>query len=279
MSRIIHLTANDFEGMACAVLSKYIFGDNITIKYIEPTPMPSNLNTALDALDTDNTSLLIVTVKGSPIVNSKYNLIQATSHKMFDEFYKKFEFMFPESFKGNSSLITFKENTRAYLDWTWKSKSLYLGKNIDDLSKSYDKEYLVSKIATRISQKQHVVTDAEKEILKFDKHKMTKYIESKKVSYLTTSNFSYGIIYGDQYNIETANVMLNKHSIEIAVVINMDTKLALFRCNTNKLSKDRIDKFKKLLEDVGGITQKSGGIIKFDSTFDQTIFTALINKI
>jgi hypothetical protein len=278
MSRIIHFTTNDFEGMACAILSKYIFGDNITIKYIEPAPMPGNFNTALDALDID-ISLLIVSVKMSPIVNSKYNLIQATSHKMFDEFYRKFESMFPESFKNNSALTTFKENARAYLDWTWKAKSLYLGKNIDDLSKSYDKEYLVSKMATRISQKQHVVTDAEKEILKFDKHKMTKYIESKKVSYLTTSNYSYGIIYADQHNIEAANVILNKHNIEIAVVINMDTKLALFKCNANKLSKEKIDKFKKLLEDAGGITQKNGGSIKFDGAFDQTIFTALTNKL
>ena len=32
-NRVLHLTKNDFEGIASAILSKYVYGDNIDIKF------------------------------------------------------------------------------------------------------------------------------------------------------------------------------------------------------------------------------------------------------
>lgn len=265
MEDIIHYTSNDYEGMACAILSTYIFGNSIKIIHCDKkasckiTKHKQIFITGIDCNTDEDPSL--VHCKG------KY---------FFNEFLKKIKMSFPEYFINNSALDTFIEHSKAYIDWSWNTKQLYYGKNLDELSKLYGRDATIMSTANRISTVDHIVSDQEKEILKFEKYRMNQYIDSKEIEIMLVGKFRYGIVYADQYVAEISNWLLKKHKVDVAVVINMSNKIATYKYN--KSNKNMLG-FNKKLENIGANITNNGGIVKFKSTFDKSIFLSLVGNI
>lgn len=266
-NRILHLTKNDFEGIASAILSKYIYGDNIDIKFFNYSS--SSLQYEEDAKQYEY--VIAVGLKNSYQLK-KFN-IELLECKNFEEMYNHYSTLFPEDFKDNKNLSIFYENAAAYIDWSWSDKQLYYGKNIDELCKYLGKIEIIEKIAERLSTGKDIVTNIEKEMLVFAKKIMTNSIQNKKYTIATGKNRKFAITYSDAYEIELANHILSQESsIDAVIIINMNTKIA--RIKTSKGVN-----LEKQIAEAGGITNSNGGTIKFGELFDQTIFTALLNKI
>lgn len=266
-NRILHLTKNDFEGIASAILSKYIYGDNIDIKFFNYSS--SSYQYEEDAKQYEY--VIAVGLKNSYQLK-KFN-IQLLECKNFQEMYQHYNTLFPEDFKNNSSLVTFYENAAAYIDWSWSDKHLYYGKNIDELCKYLGKIEVIDKIAERLSTKEEIVTKIEKEMLVFAKKIMTNTIQNKKYVVHQDGNRKYAITYSDTYEIELSNHILSQEkSIDAVIVINMNTKIARIKTAKGINLENEIIK-------AGGITNSNGGTIKFGELFDKEIFTALLNKI
>lgn len=266
-STILHLTKNDFEGIASAILSKYIYGDNIDIKFFNYNA--SSLQYEEDAKQYDY--VIAVGLKNSYQLK-KYN-IELLECKNFEEMYNHYSKLFPEDFKDNKNLNIFYENCAAYIDWSWSDKQLYFGKNIDELCKYLGKIEVIDKIAERLSTGKDIVTNIEKEMLVFAKKIMTNSIQNKKYAIINRKDKKFAITYSDAYEIELANHILSQESdMDAVMIINMNTKI--MRIKTSK----GVDLEKQILE-AGGITNSNGGTIKFGDLFDDDIYSALISKI
>lgn len=266
-NRVLHLTKNDFEGIASAILSKYVYGDNIDIKFY-------NYSSSSYQYENDAKQYEYVIAVG---LKNSYQLkkfdVNMLECKNFEEMHYHYKGLFPEDFENNSSLVSFYDNATAYIDWSWADKHLYYGKNIDELCKYLGKNEVIEKIATRLSTKEEIVTKIEKEMLVFAKKIMTNTVQNKKYAMHLEGNRKYAITYSDSYEIELANHILSQErGIDAVIVINMNTKIARIKTAKNINLEKQITK-------AGGITNSNGGTIKFGELFDKTIYTALLNKI
>lgn len=265
MNKILLVTKNDFEGMASAILLKYIHGGNIDTKFY-------NYKAPVNSYQEDAAKYEMVIAVG--LKNSKYLRIdsQVLLCNNFENLYTLSKGLYPEDF-NNHSLDIFKRNVSAYIDWSWAEKKLYFGKNIDELSKHLSKQEMVDKIAERISLEQEIITDIEKEMLIFVKKIMTNVIQNKRYEIQTINNKKFAVTYGEMYEIELANHILNQEpDIDAVVIFNMTTKIA--RIKTAKGVN-----MERSIEDAGGLTNSNGGTIKFGPVFDKTIFTSILNKL
>ena len=266
MNRILLVTKNDFEGMASAILLKYIHADNIDIQYY-------NYKTPSSHYESDVTKYEMVIAVGLKNAGqlTKYD-IPILICSGFEDLYSKCNGMYPEDF-NNHSLEIFKENVSAYIDWSWTEKRLYFGKNIDELSKYIGREEMINKVAERISLKEEIITASEKDMLVFVKKMMTNNIQNKRYEIITVDNKKFAVTYGEMYEIELSNhILAQEKDIDAVVVFNMTTRIA--RIKTSKGVS-----MEKNIAAAGGLTNSNGGTIKFGPAFDRTIFMSVLNKL
>ena len=149
MNRILLITKNDFEGIASAILLKYIHGNNIDTQFYSYKAPVNHYQEDASKYE----MVIAVGLKNASYLNIASELLVCNC---FEDLYVKCNEMYPEDF-NNPSLDIFKENVTAYIDWSWAEKRLYFGKNIDELSKYLGKQEIIDKIAERISLKEEIV--------------------------------------------------------------------------------------------------------------------------
>lgn len=195
----------------------------------------------------------------------------------FQETYEFCKEMTPEIFNNNSVLNNFCEHVFAYLDWTWNDKNLYFGKNIDELSKYYNKVKLVDSISKRIKNEEELVTDIEKELIVFAKKMLTSYIINKDYNIIEYGGEKYACTYSEINEIELANKLLNDNDdIEAVIMINLNNDIVRIKTSKNVDMKDNIVK-------VGGFINSNGGTIKLSddniNNFNRKIFIDIIKSL
>lgn len=265
MNRILLITKNDFEGIASAILLKYIHGNNIDTQFYSYKAPVNHYQEDASKYE----MVIAVGLKNASYLNIASELLVCNC---FEDLYVKCNEMYPEDF-NNPSLDTFKENVTAYIDWSWAEKRLYFGKNIDELSKYLGKQEIIDKIAERISLKEEIVTETEKEMLIFAKKIMTNNIQNKRYEIVAIGNKKFAVTYGEMYEIELANhILAQEIDIDAVVIFNMTTKIA-------RIKTARGVNMEKSIQDAGGLTNSNGGTIKFGTAFDRTIFMSILNKL
>lgn len=270
--KTIHITKNDFEGMACAILSKFIFGNNVDID-IASRFIPKF---ALDQKIDINSHNLIITSGINEKTDKDILTIEVDS---FKELYDKLSIMFPKEF-DNQTLRLFKEHTEAYIDWSWRDKQLYLGKNIDELTKSMEKEDVIENIASRIANKELLITETEKAIIKAEKNRMTNSIEDRHLRTRKIGNYNAVFAFAENYKNELANILINKDikgfKADIVFIIDMHMGYTFVKYSKHPKMKD----FYKKLQDMGASTGNNNtAIIKFGTMFDNMIITSLTKNV
>lgn len=263
MNRVLLATKNDFEGIACAILLKYIHGENVDMSFHNyKAPVTEIQNTAKQY-----EIVIAVGLKNANQININSELLTCNG---FEDLYAQYKELYYEDF-NNPSLNVFKDNVSAYIDWSWAQKRLYFGKNIDELSKYLGKVEMINKIAERISCNEDIITETEKEMLIFAKKIMTNNIQNKKYEIIEDEGKKFAVTYGEIYEIELANHILSQEKdIDAVIVFNMTTKIA--RIKTAKGVN-----MERAISNAGGLTNSNGGTIKFGPTFDKRIFMSIIN--
>ena len=265
MNRVLLITKNDFEGMACAILLKYIHENNVDLSFHNYKAPVTELHNTAKPYEI----VIAVGLKHSNQLNIDSELLICNS---FEDLFSRYKELYYEDF-NNSSLDTFKENISAYIDWSWAEKRLYFGKNIDELSKYLGKVEMINKIAERISHNEEIITEVEKEMLIFAKKIMTNNIQSKRYDIITVNNKRFAVTYAEMYEIELANYILSQErDIDAVVIFNMTTKIA-------RIKTARGVSMEQSIADAGGLTNSNGGTIKFGPAFDRTIFMSILNKL
>lgn len=265
MNRVLLLTKNDFEGMACAILLKYIHDENIDLSF-------HNYKASVNEMYDIAKSYEIVIAVGLKNMNQLKINSEMLTCTNFEDLFTRCKDLYYEDF-NNHSLDIFKENVSAYIDWSWSEKKLYFGKNIDELSKHLGKIDTINKVAERISQNEDLITNTEKELLIFAKKIMTNNIQNKRYEIINVNNKSFAVTYAEMYEIELANHILSQEKgIDAVVIFNMTTKIA-------RIKTARGVSMERAISEAGGLTNSNGGTIRFGPTFDQTIFMSILNNL
>ncbi|MGL5507919.1 MAG: hypothetical protein ACRDB0_08465 [Paraclostridium sp.] len=264
--KVLHVLNSNFEGIACAILSKYIFGDNIELHTMNDKASEHDIK---QKIASDNYSLVIISM-GQKEIDLTVPAIQSQS---FKDLYNKLSIPYADYF-DNQTLKLYYENICAYLDWSWNSKKLYLGKNLDDLSKIMDRSDIIDNVANRIIDKELIVSSQEKKLLKLEKTRLSKYIEERKYMWHNTKDIKALFVYAEKHMIETANTLIQK-DVDIVFVIDMNAGIVIIKYNQNKAHI-----LKKKLEDIGAtLTRTGSAYLNIGRTYDNTITNSIAARL
>lgn len=244
-------TKNDIEGICCAILLKYAIDKEDMEIIFKPYNQEDTIILSKEDIN------YVVCLNSNKYKGEFFHIKEPREITTFikDNYYEK---------TFNSTYKAFCDDMFSYIDWSWKRKGLYYVKNIDELSKYYNKANLVSLVADRIKNKQELVTSTERNIIVFSKRLISDYIDKK--SYRIDYINGYKIVYtfSDINEIELANKLLEMEDADIAITINLSTSIVRFK------SKDKNDFIRDTIKNLGGKVHSSGGTLKIevDSIYD-----------
>ena len=239
------LAKNDIEGLASSILLNTTILPDPDINFCKYEADLQHYQTK------DYAETYSISLKNTDAINSKTVYV-------FDKFKDVVEFCKkknPKIFETNKVLNEFIEHVNAYINWTWKDKQLYWCKNIDELSKYYNKNKLVATITNRIHNEEVLVTDTEIEIIIFSKKMLTSYIENKAYNVMVYDNKKYVCAYATINEIELANKLLNQEKADVAIVINLNNDIVRI-----KTAKD--SSIQEEILNLGGVVNSNGGTFK-----------------
>lgn len=270
MIRTLLIAKNDFEGIASLIVLNTIFknksGLDMTLcKY----------DTNLDTIDTNDYSIIfVVGIKDIKKLKSSGKAVYCFNS--YDEVYNLAKNTYTDAFNSYNQLEVFCTHAKAYLDWSWQSSELYYGKNIDELSKYYNKIDLINTITDRIINGEEIITPVEKQIIIFSKKIMSNYIEKNNFHLVEHNGKSFACSFCENHEIELANMILKTINVDAVILVNLNTHL--IRIKTREK-----DEFKDIITQLNGHTNNNGGTLKISDdklkAINSLIFKDVLDKI
>lgn len=263
------LVKSNFEGLATAILLNVILEKDLDIRFYKYDAVITKQDLDDDYKKTFISDLRLVS-------NIKDNSITQTFGLKGMNIYLSLIYT-EQVMKYEKELTTFMQHCLAYIDWSWKKKELYYGKNIDELSKHFSKQYLIDLITNRILKHENIIKDSDIQLILFSKKLITHYINDKQYNIIENNNIKIAYTFCDIYEIELANKILNNEpDIDIVILANLNTKIIRIK------PRDK-DAFKDEILNMNGYINSNGGTIKIsDGTINQIndlIFNNIINKL
>lgn len=263
------LVKSNFEGLATAILLNVILEKDLDIRFYKYDAVITKQDLDDDYKKTFISDLRLVSdIKDNSIIQT-FGLkgMNIYISLIYTEQVMKYE----------KELTTFMQHCLAYIDWSWQKKELYYGKNIDELSKHFSKQYLIDLITNRILEHENIIKDSDIQLILFSKRKITHYINDKQYNIIENNNIKIAYTFCDIYEIELANKILNNEpDIDIVILANLNTKIIRIK------PRDK-DAFKDEIFNMNGYINSNGGTIKIsDETINQIndlIFNNIINKL
>lgn len=248
MNKDILIAKNDFEGVASAIILHHLFNGQVEIKFYP-------YNEPIDKIETESCDMIYLLGLNKKNLTGKYDNITCLGSP--EEVIDLARATNPKLFK-NYKLQEFCKHTVAYLDWSWKEKKLYYGKNIDELSKYYNKANLVETISKRIANKQELVTDMERQLIVFSKKLISDHIDKKKynVTYVNDKKIIY--TFSEINEIELANKLIEKENADMIVIANLNNGIA-------RIKAKKVKEFESIILNQDGRIHSNGGTIKMNA--------------
>lgn len=263
------LVKSNFEGLATAILLNVILEKDLDIRFYKYDTVITKQELDDDYKKTFISDLRLVSdIKDSSIIQTfGLNGMNIYLSLIYTE----------QVMKYAKELTTFMQHCLAYIDWSWQKKELYYGKNIDELSKHFSKQYLIDLITNRILEHENIIKDSDIQLIIFSKKLITHYINDKQYNIIENNNIKIAYTFCDIYEIELANKILNNEpDIDIVILANLNTKIIRIK------PRDK-DAFKDEILNMNGYINSNGGTIKIlDETINQIndlIFNNIINKL
>lgn len=262
MIKTLLIAKNDFEGLASAILLYQLHYSELDIKFYK-----------YDA-EIDSSELIGYDTVYSVGLKNAHTYIKDQKFiklKSFDEVKANIKES-KESLFNNPAFDDFCKHSAAYLDWSWREKQLYYGKNIDELSKYYNKVSLVQTISSRITRQQELVTDLERELIVFSKRIITDYINKKRYKVIEKGDKLIAYAFCEQNDIEFANRIMQEENVDIVVLLNMDKEIARIKTRNSKDIEPYILK-------AGGRVNSNGGTLKVPLKLVDVIYDLSFNEL
>lgn len=269
MNNNLLLVKNDFEGIASAILLSVLFKHKIDIKFYRYEVKHTELETA------GYDYIYAIGIKNIDKIETSYKCLT-----VFEKFIELVEILKADRedlFIEYKQLNVFCEHALAYLDWTWQDNKLYYGKNIDELSKYFNKNELVRNIADKIMNDKEIINAIERQIIIFSKKIMTNYIDKKNYYIVEKDGVKLAYAFSEMNEIELANKIIEKENVDAVVLANLNNRI--IRIKANKKNKNFTDDILKL----NGHANSNGGTLKIsDETYDKVhclVFDEILNTL
>lgn len=270
MTRTLLIAKNDFEGIASLIVLNTIFKntsdfDMTLCKY----------ETNLDTIDTSNYSIIfVVGIKDISTLKRSDKAIYCFSS--YDEVYEAATNIYTDTFNSYNQLAVFCKHAKAYLDWSWQHTELYYGKNIDELSKYYNKIDLINTITDRIINGEEIITSVEKQIIIFSKKIMSNYIEKNNYYIIEHNGKSFACSYCENHEIELANKILKTTDVDAVILVNLNINLIRIKTREKDVLKD-------VIINMNGHVNNNGGTLKISDdkmkAINSLIFEDILNQL
>lgn len=251
MSLPIIIAKNDFEGLASAILLNVIHSKNIDLLF-------QKYESDISEITIVNSTIYAVGIKEADSLVSKYDKATVYIFNSFKELYEYCLKEYPNEFKSRKQLRIFCEHAQSYLDWTWQKDQKYYGKNIDELSKYFNKNELAVTIADRILSNLEIVTEIEKQLIVFSKKIITNYIDKKRYYIHETDTHKYAYTFCESNEIELANKLIEYENVDAVILANLNNNIVRIK------SKEK-NKFEKQILNINGHVNSNGGTVKLSN--------------
>lgn len=266
MTKTLLITKNDFEGIASSIILNTIFKqttlDIILCKYEAST---TTINTD------DYTHIFAIGLKDTQELCERPNKITFIFND-FDDVYSFANSLYSDQFKKYKQLDVFCNHAKAYLDWSWQESKLYYGKNIDELSKYYNKIDLIDKITDRIINNKEIITSVEKQIIVFSKKIMSNYIEKNNFYIVNHNGKKFACSYCESNEIELANKILKTTDVDAVILANLNIDLVRIKTREKNQFRDNI-------VELNGYANNNGGTLKISEEKKKAINSLLFDDI
>lgn len=269
MNNNLLLVKNDFEGIASAILLSVLFKHRIDIKFYRYEVEHTELETA------GYDYIYAIGIKNIDKIETSYKCLT-----VFEKFIELVEILKADRedlFIKYKQLNVFCEHALAYLDWTWQDNKIYYGKNIDELSKYFNKNELVRNIADKIINDKEIINAIERQMIIFSKKIMTNYIDKKNYYIVEKDGVKLAYAFSEMNEIELANKIIEKENVDAVVLANLNNRI--IRIKANKKNKNFTDDILKL----NGHANSNGGTLKIsDETYDKVhclVFDEILNTL
>ena len=263
------IAKNDFEGIATAIFLNVILKQKIDIKFYR-------YEIDSEEIETEEYNYIIsIGLKNVENIDTKYKTL--TIFNSFAEVVDYFKADNEDVYKKHKLLDTFCKHAEAYLNWTWKDDKLYYGKNIDELSKYFNKADLVRNITDKIINNKEIINNMERQMIIFSKKIMTNYIERKNYSVVEDNGIKLAYTFCEVNEIELANKIIENENVDAVVLANLNNRI--IRIKTNKKSNN----FANEISQLKCHTNSNGGTLKIsDNTYDKIhrlVFDDILNTL
>lgn len=258
------IVRSGFEGLATAILLNVILEKDLDIKFYNYDALITK-----DDIDVNHYKKTFVAdltlannIKDSSVIQTiKLQGMNICLSFMYTDQLMKYE----------KELSIFMQHCLAYIDWSWKKKELYYGKNIDELSKYYNKQYIIELISNRILEHKPIINDNDIQLILLSKRLITHYTNDKQYRIVTKNNIKIAYTTCDIYEIELANRILNKEpDVDIVILANLNR-------NIIRIKPRNKDAFKEEILNINGyINRISDTSINM---INDLLFNDIINKL
>lgn len=263
------IAKNDFSGIASAILLKVVLNKDLDISLYKYDCYMTEIQSDLRASKKRYDTIIFFGLKNMNVpVFTDANLHYCHT---FEDVKNVYPIAYNEMANKYPNLKVFYEEITAYLDWSWKDKDMYYGRNLDDLSHYHNKSSFIDKIVDRIFNNKELVDNVDREILLFLKKNTSYYINNKKYSIIKKDGKNIAITISETNEIELANKIIEFENVDAVYLINLEK--GLLRVKT-----DNEDIKRKILKKRGRINS-NGGTLKINKHTIKKINDLLYNDI
>ena len=263
------IAKNDFEGIATAIFLNVMLKQEMDFKFYR-----YEIDSA--KIETEGYDYIIsIGLKNIEDIDTKYKSL--TIFNSFTKVVDSFKADSKDIYNEYKQLDVFCRHAQAYLDWTWQDNKLYYGKNIDELSKYFNKADLVRNITDKIINNKEIINNMERQMIIFSKKIMTNYIERKNYSVVEDNGIKLAYTFCEVNEIELANKIIENENVDAVVLANLNNRI--IRIKTNKKSNN----FANEISQLKCHTNSNGRTLKIsDNTYDKIhrlVFDDILNTL
>lgn len=270
MNNTLLIAKNEFEGIASAILLNVALSTKLDIKFYKYETETSHF-----CIDEHN-SIIVVGLKNA---NKLKETIQNKTIKVFNSFEDVYDYCiknYSNVFETYKLLEVFCNHAKAYLNWSWQENKLYYGKNIDELSKYFNKVDLVKDITNKIINYKDIISELEKQIIIFSKKIMTNYIEKKKYFVIEKGTHRYAYAFCEMNEIELANKIIDTEKVDAVILANLNNNIVRIKTPKRSEFDDKIINMDGHINSNGGTLKLSNNTVK---KIHELVFTDIINSL
>lgn len=293
MIKVKHYSSKELDGVACTILSKIAFADNVDIEYCDYSDINEKITDFIkneeyskkydyifitdiyvnqevaelidNFLKRKLRNIKLFDHKPTALWLNKYRwakvLIEDTFEKVSGASIYYMYLISKDIIPVNESLTNFIRKVKRYDTWLWKTKYNDIeAKKLNDLLDIYGIDDFVLKVVNAVKKGEPIITEMDNFLLDIHQKQIDRYIQSKEKDMIIKSieDYTIGVMFAEQFISELGNTLCERHpELDFVIIVDINKKSLHFRGVKDNIDLSIIAK----AYGGGGCTKASGSPI------------------